>query len=132
MKILFIDDDPDFRGEYVKQLKKDGFEVIEAENEADARNIIEQENFDLAVVDLMLDHTDSGFTLCHHIKKKSSAIPVILLNSANGELGTEFSLETPSERAWIKADVLLEKPIRFEQLRAEIDKLLGVTSESHH
>ena len=34
-------------------------------------------------------------------------------------------MATEEERSWIKADALLAKPIRFEQLKAEIDRLCG-------
>ena len=30
----------------------------------------------------------------------------------------------PAERAWIKADAMLSKPVRFEQLRRELERLL--------
>jgi hypothetical protein len=36
----------------------------------------------------------------------------------------DFALASDNDRAWIRADALLAKPIRFEQLRREIDRLL--------
>ena len=66
----------------------------------------------------------TAWYLCHRIRKKDPSIPVILVTSVNSETGMEFNAATDQERSWIKADALLAKPVRFEQLRREIDRLL--------
>ncbi|MDR3111221.1 MAG: response regulator [Planctomycetaceae bacterium] len=128
-KVLFVDDDPDFRTEFTSLLKSNAFEVIEAASEEAAKSVLERDAFDIAVVNLMLENSDSGFTICYQIKKKSPNIPVVLLNSANSEKSVEFSLESESERAWIKANVILEKPVRFEQLLATIYDQMGIVGK---
>jgi hypothetical protein len=40
------------------------------------------------------------------------------------EAGLGFDTATPEERSWVKADALLNKPIRPEQLRKEMLRLL--------
>jgi CheY-like chemotaxis protein len=80
---------------------------------------------DLAVVDLMMDNVDGGFTLCYHLKKRDPSIPVILVTSVNNETGLNFDAADPEQKSWIKADAFLSKPIRFEQLKKEVDRLLG-------
>ena len=80
---------------------------------------------DLAVIDVMMESPDAGFTLCHHIRKLDPAIPVILVTSVNSETGLDFTLSTDEQRSWIKADALLSKPIRFEQLQREIDRVFS-------
>ena len=40
------------------------------------------------------------------------------------ETGIDFDASTKEERSWIKADVVLDKPIRFEQLEREIHRLV--------
>ena len=72
----------------------------------------------------MMEDPDAGFTLCHHIRKKDPTIPIILVTSVNSETGLDFDMATEEERSWIKADALLAKPIRFEQLKGAIDRLL--------
>ena len=71
---------------------------------------------DLAIVDLMMEYKDSGFALCYHIKKKDPSIPVILVTAVTSETGLEFDAATEEERSWVKADAMLAKPLRFEQL----------------
>jgi len=75
-------------------------------------------------VDLMMEEVDAGFTLCYHIKKNHPNVPVVLVTGVASETGIAFGSETREERSWVKADALLNKPIRFEQLRKEIERLL--------
>jgi hypothetical protein len=49
---------------------------------------------------------------------------VLLVTGVTSETGFEFDAQTSEERSWIKADGLLPKPIRYEQLIGEVKKLL--------
>ncbi|MGL6197223.1 MAG: response regulator [Thermoguttaceae bacterium] len=132
-KILFVEDDANFRVPYAQQLRDNGFEVVEAEGETPAAELLKKETFDLAVVDLVMEQADGGFTLSYHIKKDFPNMPVILITGINSEMGLSFSTESASERSWIKADAFLNKPLRFEQLLYEIQRLLGCLEvPSHH
>ncbi len=122
--VLAVDDDADYLAQLEIQLLAAGFEVLTADNVGQAKEILDQRRPDLAVVDLMMEHMDDGFTLCHDIKARDASIPVILVTGVAGETGLDFDASTKEERSWIKADALLDKPVRFEQLRREIGKLL--------
>jgi CheY-like chemotaxis protein len=124
LTVLLVDDDEDFLIQQKIQLEAAGFQVLSAHGQVKAEELLAQQRPDLAVVDLMMEHADGGFTLCHHIRKKDPSIPVILVSSVNNETGLEFDTTTDAERSWIKADAFLSKPIRFEQLKLEIDRLL--------
>jgi CheY-like chemotaxis protein len=124
--VLLVDDDPDFLYQQKCQLEAAGLSVVSAENERQAETILDESAPDLAVVDLMMENVDGGFTLCYHIKKKYPHVPVILVTSVNNETGLYFDAGDPEQRDWIKADAFLSKPIRFEQLKKEVDRLLGV------
>jgi CheY-like chemotaxis protein len=123
--VLLVDDDDDFLFQQRLQLEKAGFDVISAQGQGQAEEIVARIRPDVAVVDVMMEHPDAGFVLCHHIRKKDPSIPIILVTSVNSETGMDFDMATEEDRAWIKADALLAKPIRFEQLRGEIDRLLA-------
>ena len=114
--VLLIDDDPDFRQRTKQFLQDAGYNVTEAEGENQAYELARNRTFDIAIVDLILENSDSGFSLGYHFKKDYPKMPIVMLSSAVNEFGIEFSLESVSERSWIKADVLLNKPIRAEQL----------------
>ena len=122
--ILLIDDNPDFRQQTKQSLQVAGFNVTEADGENQAYEIARSRKFDLAVVNLILENSDSGFSLSHHFKQDYPTMPIVVLSSAVSEFGIEFSLESTAERSWIKADALLNKPIRSEQLLQAVKRLL--------
>lgn len=122
--VLLADDDSDFLFQQRVQLEMAGYEVMTAANEEQARKLLAERRPDLAVLDVMMDRPDAGFTLCYHIRKTDPSIPIILVTAIVRETGMEFDLASESDRAWIRADAMLAKPIRFEQLKREIDRLL--------
>ena len=122
--ILVVDDDVDFLAQQQLMLEGAGYKVIAAPGQQQAEEILKDTRPDLAVVDLMMEHMDGGFALCYHIKKKDPTIPVILVTAVTSETGMEFDARTDEERSWVKADAMLTKPVRFEQLQAEMDRLL--------
>ncbi|MBN2342893.1 MAG: response regulator [Deltaproteobacteria bacterium] len=121
-KVLLVDDDVDFLEQHRIFLESEDFEVISAHSRAEAETILEDLTPDLAILDLMMDETDDGFVLAYHIKKKNRDIPVILVTAVTSETSLEFDT-IGSEGSWIKADAMLPKPIRFEQLKREIHRL---------
>jgi CheY-like chemotaxis protein len=123
--VLLVDDDGDFLFQQKVQLEAAGFHVLTAAGQRQAEEILSRQRPDLAVVDLMMDNPDTGFTLCYRIRKKDPSIPVIMVTSVNSDTGLEFGMGSEEERSWIRADALLSKPIRFEQLKGEIDRLLN-------
>lgn len=122
--VLLVDDDPDFVLQQKTQLESAGFRVVTAESAAEAEEVLQSVAADLAVIDLMMENTDSGFSLSFHMKKQRPAMPVILVSSVNSETRLGFDTASAAQRSWIKADAFLSKPIRFEQLQKEIERLL--------
>jgi CheY-like chemotaxis protein len=74
----------------------------------------------------MMEELDAGFTLAHHIKQVDDNIPIIIVTGVAQETGMRFFSGTEEEKGWTKADTILSKPIRFEQLLQEIKKLLAI------
>ncbi len=124
-KILLVDDDIDFLAQIQARLKALQYEVITAEGQMEAEKILAETKPDLAILDLMMEQVDGGFALAYHLKQKYPDVPVILCTAVASETGIEFDASTDEERAWIKADVFLPKPVRFEQLVREMERLLG-------
>ena len=122
--VLLVDDDSDFRFQQRTQLEAAGYKILEANSYARALELLAENRPDIALVDLMMEQFDAGFTLCYRIKQKDSTIPVVMITSVASETGLEFDAATEEERSWVKADVLLTKPVRFEQLQREINRLL--------
>lgn len=123
--ILIVDDDEDFLFQLKVQLEGAGYAVVSADSVPRARRVIANTRPDAAILDLMMEEMDAGFTLCHEIKKAYPNCPVIMCTAVVSETGMEFDAATSEERSWIKADALLDKPVRFEQLKRELDRFLS-------
>jgi len=123
-RILIVDDDEDFLFQHRIQLENAGFAVTTATSRAQAESMVDQVKPDLAILDLMMEQHDDGFVLSHHLKRKLPTLPIILVTAVTAETGLSFVPTSPAERNWVGADAVLAKPIRFEQLRREIDRLL--------
>lgn len=121
-----VDDDPDYLFQTVAVLEKAGYEVISADNQKEAEEILSSLKPDIAVLDLMMEQPDTGFILCYKLKRKYPDVPVIIATAVSKETGLSFGLNTEQERRWIKADLYLEKGLKAEQLEKEIKKLLKI------
>jgi CheY-like chemotaxis protein len=122
--ILLVDDDEDFLFQHKVQLEHAGYRVTTATTRAEAEALAAEAKPDVAVLDLMMEQHDDGFVLSHHLKRLRPGLPVILVTAVTAETGISFSPTSGAERAWVGADTLLAKPIRFEQLKREVERLL--------
>jgi CheY-like chemotaxis protein len=122
--ILLVDDDMDFVIQNRALLEQAGYTVSTANSEKEATAMLAKGMPDLAIVDIMLENADAGFTLSYHIKKNNPNVPIVLVTSVTHDYAIDFDVETDEERRWVKADMLIDKPIRFEQLLDDIKRLL--------
>lgn len=122
--VLIVDDDDDFVLQQTRALEGLGFRVLTAYGRSEAVAQLEKEKPDIAIVDLMMEEMDGGFVLSHHIKKLYPQTPIILVTAVTAQTGLEFGAIGEKEKKWVKADVILAKPIRFEQLKREIERFL--------
>ena len=124
--ILVVDDDIDLLEQVAMVLAAEGYHIIKAQGQKDGEEALLTTVPDLAVLDLMMENMDSGFVLCHHVKRLYPDTPVILLTAVKAATGLDFHPQTDEAASWVKADVVLDKPVRPEQLRAEARRLLKV------
>lgn len=123
--VLIVDDDEDFLLQQEICLKKAGYRVRTAAGRKEAELLVEKEKIDCAVIDLMMEEVDGGFVLAHHLKAANPALPVIMVTAVTSETGLNFGTMAEGEKKWVKADVVLAKPIRYEQLIREVQRLLA-------
>ena len=124
LNVLIVDDDQDYLESMKIQLESRGHHVVIARSDGEAERRLEESTPDIALVDLMLETEDSGFTLCHHLKRRRPEMPIIMISGVQSETGLDFDAATKEERAWIKADAFLDKPIHLDQLEREMRRLL--------
>jgi len=124
IKILVVEDDPDMMEQMQVYLQSENFEVVSAATQKEAELLIKPGAFRAAVLDLMMENPDSGFVLSHKIKKMDPKIPVIIVTSVTKETGFYFD-KAHDPKDWIKADAIIHKELRFEQLKSELKRLMG-------
>jgi CheY-like chemotaxis protein len=122
--LLIVDDDVDFLLQSRIRLEQMGYQTVTAESQREAELILEKTKPDLAILDLMMENEDSGFILSYKIKKRYPGVPVIIFTAVAMETGITFDIQDENNRKWIKADLFLDKGIRSDVLKAEIDRLL--------
>jgi CheY-like chemotaxis protein len=122
--VLLVDDDLDFLEQQKVTIEAAGYEVWTAGSQKEAEEVLEDKRPDAAVIDLMMERTDGGFALCYHIKRIDPKLPVIIVTSVASETGLDFDAKTDEERSWVKADAMLAKPVRPEQMCKELERLL--------
>lgn len=123
-KVLLVDDDIDLLEQNKMLLEAKGVEVFTAESGEEGIKIFSEIKPDAAIVDLIMEEHDSGFVLCHKLKKTDigKKIPVFILTSATYETGFKFSATTLEEQKWIKCDGLINKPVVIDDLVSKINK----------
>ncbi len=123
--LLIVDDDPDYLAQQKLRLEASGHHAATAASVTEAETMLREAPPDLMIADLMMEQLDSGFTLCHRAKNLWPHLPVIILTAVTRETGMVFEPPAPGRTSWIKADAILAKPVRPEQLLHEIERLLN-------
>ena len=113
--VLVVDDEPIVRDVVVRYLEREGYRTLEAFDGNTARELIERERPDLAVLDVMLPGSD-GLALCRWIRSRSD-LPVIMLTARGEEADRIVGLE-------LGADDYVTKPFSPRELAARIRTVL--------
>ena len=118
-RILYVEDDPDYREAVRAILEAAGYEVVEAVSAEEGLAAFRESAPDAALVDLMMEEVDAGMTLTKELRAAGASIPVFLLSS----VGDALSLERATEELGVAA--ILQKPIRAETLVGILRSRLG-------
>ncbi len=122
-KILLVDDDLDLLEQNKILLESRGYEVLTAYNSKEGWEVFKKTKPDACVIDLIMEEYDSGFVLCHRIKKDEHGknIPVFILTSATYDTGFKFGASTSEEKEWINADELINKPVVIDEFVQKLE-----------
>ena len=129
-KILFVDDDRDFLKSQSIFFSSRGYEVFTAEGGDEALKLLEREHPDIIILDLMMEHFDSGFTLAHKIRKidRLKDVPLVMLSGVASATGRRFDREAEGLGRWSHLDTFLDKPITGRQLQKVIEEKTGAAT----
>ena len=120
-KILVLEDEANIRSFVVINLKRAGYETIEAGDGPEALEQI-QKNPDIkvALLDIMLPGDMDGFEVCRRIRATNSQIGIIMLTARTQEMDKVTGLMTG-------ADDYVTKPFSPAELTARVDALFRRT-----
>jgi CheY-like chemotaxis protein len=124
-RILIVDDDQDFLTQQKLRLESAGCRVECAEGALRARERLAGPEPDLAIIDLMMEDMDGGIVLARELKAHWPTLPIIMVTGVTRETGLVFDTDSEEARRWLKVDRILAKPVRWEQLRGEVELLLA-------
>lgn len=110
-RILIIEDEKDVNQLLAKTLQDSNYETVSVYNGIDALRVLEQQPFDLVLLDLMIPYK-SGDEVLKEIRKNSD-IPVIVI-SAKDMVGTKIDLLT------MGADDYITKPFDLGEVAARV------------
>jgi len=123
-KILMVDDDVEYSALISGVLRKRGFEVVTASNADQAQQHVESEKPQLIILDVMMEHFDSGFALSKSIRAQHGRIPTILLSAIGRETGIDFEPRSAEQLERMHADCFLDKGVTADELVLKIRELL--------
>ncbi|TXJ46648.1 response regulator [Brachyspira aalborgi] len=106
--ILAVDDEENIRNLITYTFEEHNLEVMTAENGKAAITILENNPIDVIITDLLMP-TMTGLALIREMKKRKSAIPIIIITAYGN---TEMVKEIIAEGVFR----LIEKPLDFDIL----------------
>ncbi|MCI4657097.1 MULTISPECIES: response regulator transcription factor [Cryobacterium] len=115
-KILVVEDDEQMGALIERGLEAEGYEIVRVGNGMDALIAINNNEFDLAAIDVMLPQM-TGFEICRRIRDSGNTMPVLLLTARDTVDDRVFGLDSG-------ADDYLTKPFAFLELTARVRALL--------
>jgi DNA-binding response OmpR family regulator len=123
MDILLVEDNRRISEFVVKGLEESGFSVVLAENGSDARSLINEREWEVILLDIMLPDID-GIELLQYTRYKKIGTPILVV-SALGEPDDKVKALDYG------ADDYLAKPFHFKELIARINALARRARQSY-
>ncbi len=115
-KVLILEDELNIRSFVVINLKRAGYDVIEAGTGMEAlEKLTQNPDIGVAILDVMLPDID-GFEVCRNIRATNKQIGIIMLTARSQEMDKVTGLMTG-------ADDYMTKPFSPAELTARIDAL---------
>src|SRR6266487_4539602 len=114
--ILLVEDEENLHEALKLNLELEGYEVTSSFNGTDALKAIQNEYFDLIILDIMLPGID-GIHITENIRVQQNEVPILILSAKN--TGTDRVLGLKKG-----ADDYLTKPFNLEELLLRVEKLI--------
>lgn len=122
MKLLLIEDDVVIAKFIIKGMNEAGFSVDHLSDGQAGLNAALQENYDIAIIDIMLPKLD-GLSVISRIREKKINIPIIILSAKR-------TVDERINGLQHGGDDYLTKPFSFSELLARVEALLRRASNT--
>lgn len=119
MKKILIVEDEQYMQELLQIQLKRHYDLTLIDNGADALKMVQNNTFDLILLDIMLPYIN-GFDICEEVRKTSN-VPILMVTARTDVHDAVKGLE-------LGADDYVTKPFDFEELQARIKSLLRRSS----
>jgi two-component system phosphate regulon response regulator PhoB len=118
VKVLVIEDEPDIRKTVEYNLTREGYEVSGCGSISEAKALLENPNFSIILLDLMLPD-GSGLDLCKQIKSnpETNETPILILTAKDDEVDKVVGFE-------LGADDYVTKPFSVRELILRVKAIL--------
>lgn len=116
MRILLVEDEENIRKLMRLNLIMEGYEVVEADNGRTALQIIDNQYFDMIILDIMLPEVN-GFQICEQVRLRNKEVAIIIVSAKDNSLDRIKGLK-------MGADDYLTKPFNLEELLLRVSNLL--------
>ena len=114
--ILLVEDEENLHEALKLNLELEGYEVTSAFDGAAAMQAVQNEYFDLIILDVMLPEVD-GFSVTQNIRLTNTEVPILILSAKNTSADRVQGLKKG-------ADDYLTKPFNLEELLLRVHKLI--------
>lgn len=116
MRILIVEDEEKIRKLIKLNLTLEGYEVQEADNGVKAIALVNEQYFDLILLDIMLPELN-GFEICEQIRLRNKQVAIIIVSAKDSQDDRIKGLR-------LGADDYITKPFNLEELLLRIQNLL--------
>ena len=117
-KILVAEDEKPMAKALELKLSHSGFDVKTVFSGEEVLSAIEQESFDLILLDLIMPKTD-GFHVLEKMKEKGSAVPVVVLSNLGQEEDVKRAKALGAKDYFVKSDTPIANIVDYAK------KILG-------
>jgi DNA-binding NtrC family response regulator len=115
MRILVIDDEAGFRQMMTEWLQKQGYDACDISDGPEVLDLLKKNHFDVVILDLVMPKAN-GLTLISEIHRLCPQTRMIVVSAA-------ADVRVAVEAARAGAETCLEKPVEFDVLRSELQRL---------
>lgn len=115
--ILLVEDEENLHEALKLNLELEGYDITSAFDGTAALKAVQEEYFDLIIMDVMLPEMD-GINVTETIRLSNSEVPILILSAKNSSADRVLGLKKG-------ADDYLTKPFNLEELLLRVNKLIN-------